>query len=102
MNELFARRDEDDPSNEQATQGHEQAKQESRQQKSAGQQHEREPSYGGIRAMFTTPEDLVEEDADGNEDEETFKHNRGMSYGGIRQMFAEEDDNIGHTEDTEE
>jgi len=100
MNELFARRAEDDPSNEQATQGHEQAKQESRQQKSAGQQHEREPSYGGIRAMFTTPEDdLVEEDADENEDEETFKHNRGLSYGGIRRMFAEEDDNIGHTED---
>jgi len=99
MNELFARRAEDDPSNEQATQGHEQAKQESRQQKSAGQQHEREPSYGGIRAMFTTPDDnLVEEDATGNEEEETFKHNRGMSYGGIRQMFAEEDDNIGYEE----
>merc|ERR1712060_31754 len=103
MNELFARRAEDDPSNEQATQGHEQAKQESRQQKSAGQQHEREPSYGGIRAMFRTPDDdLVEEDTNENEEKETFKHNRGMSYGGIRQMFAEEDDNIGNREDNRE
>merc|ERR1712060_535829 len=103
MNELFARRAEDDSSNEQATQGHEQAKQESRQQKSAGQQHEREPSYGGIRAMFRTPDDdLVEEDTNENEEKETFKHNRGMSYGGIRQMFAEEDDNIGNREDNRE
>jgi len=99
MTELFARRAEDDPTNEQATQGHEQAKQESRQQKSVGQQHEREPSYGGIRDMFTTADDLVEENADEIDEEQNIEHDKGMSYGGIRQMFAEEDDNIGHTED---
>jgi len=99
MTELFARPAEDQPNNEQATQGHEQAKQESRQQESVGQHHTREPSYGGIRDMFTTPEDLEES---GKEEEDTAVEDSSLSYGGIRQMFVEEDDKIGHKEDIKE
>jgi len=97
MTELFITRPEkDEPNNWQATQGHEQAKQESRQQKNVGQRHEREPSYGGIRDMFTTPDDRELENATGEEeDESALSDPREMSYGGIRQMFAEEDDDLG-------
>merc|ERR1711920_902381 len=66
------------------------------QQKNVGQRHEREPSYGGIRDMFTTPDDRELENATGEEEDGSAPSDpREMSYGGIRQMFAEEDDNLG-------